>query len=83
VIERILCDFRVDLGAVGGGHGVRRGHLMGEPAHLAGLKRDGIVHIDGAVIALEKAYWPPARTVAAVSAPICNRRSSGTPLRSE
>jgi oxygen-independent coproporphyrinogen-3 oxidase len=66
VIERIMCDFRVDLRAVGAGHGVRPEYFMDELARLADLERDGVVRVEGAVVSLEEAYWPLARTVAAV-----------------
>src|SRR5262245_53949420 len=66
VIERIMCDFQVDLAAVGAGHGVRPEHFRTELARLADLEQDGIVRVDGAVVALEEAYWPLARTVAAI-----------------
>jgi oxygen-independent coproporphyrinogen-3 oxidase len=66
VIERIMCDFRVDLRAVGASHGVRPEYFMDELGRLTDLERDGIVHIDGAVVSLEEAYWPLARTVASL-----------------
>jgi oxygen-independent coproporphyrinogen-3 oxidase len=66
VIERIMCDFRVDLAAVGASHGVWPEHFMSELMRLADLEQDGIVRIEGAVIALEEAYWPLARTAAAI-----------------
>jgi oxygen-independent coproporphyrinogen-3 oxidase len=66
VIERIMCDFRVDLSTVGASHGVRPEYFMDELVRLADLEQDGIVHLDGAVVSLEEAYWPLARTVASV-----------------
>jgi hypothetical protein len=39
---------------------------MDELARLADLEQDGVVRVDGAVISLEEAYWPLARTVASV-----------------
>lgn len=65
VIERIMCDFRVDLDAVGVSHGVRPDHFTAELSRLAELERDGILRIEGAVISLDETYWPLARTVAA------------------
>ena len=65
VIERIMCDFRVDLDAIATNHGLRAGHFTDELARLSALERDGIVRIDDAVVSLEEAYWPLARTVAA------------------
>ena len=61
-----MCDFRVDLGAVGASHGLRPEYFMDELARLAELEQDGIVRLDGAVVSLEEAYWPLARTVASV-----------------
>lgn len=65
VIERIMCDFRVDLAAVTASHDLQPEHFSAELARLAELERDGIVRIEGAVVSLEEAYWPLARTVAA------------------
>jgi oxygen-independent coproporphyrinogen-3 oxidase len=39
---------------------------MDEIARLADLEQDGIVRLEGAVVSLDEAYWPLARTVAAV-----------------
>jgi oxygen-independent coproporphyrinogen III oxidase len=66
VIERIMCDFRVDLAAVDACHGLQPDHFGPELARLASLEREGIVQIEGAMISLEEAYWPLARTVAAI-----------------
>jgi oxygen-independent coproporphyrinogen III oxidase len=65
VIERIMCDFRVDLEAVASHHGLRAGYFADELTRLSDLERDGIVRIEDAVVAVEEAYWPLARTVAA------------------
>jgi oxygen-independent coproporphyrinogen-3 oxidase len=64
-IERIMCDFRVDLKAVAALHGTSPGHFTDELARLKDLERDGIVHIEDAVVSVGEAYWPMARTVAA------------------
>jgi coproporphyrinogen III oxidase-like Fe-S oxidoreductase len=45
---------------------VRPEYFMDELVRLADLEQDGIVHLDGAVVSLEEAYWPLARTVASV-----------------
>jgi oxygen-independent coproporphyrinogen-3 oxidase len=66
VIERIMCDFKVDLAAVAANHGLRPEYFMDEIARLADLEQDGIVRLEGAVVSLDEAYWPLARTVAAV-----------------
>ena len=39
---------------------------MRELLRIADLAQDGIVRLDGAVVSLEEAYWPLARTVAAL-----------------
>lgn len=66
VIERLMCDFRVDLAEVAAAHGVGADHFSAELVRLGGLQQDGIVRVEGAVVALEEAYWPLSRTVAAV-----------------
>lgn len=66
VIERIMCDFRVDLDAVAGRHGLGCSHFADELNRLSRLEQDGIVRVDGAVVSLEETYWPLARTVAAI-----------------
>jgi oxygen-independent coproporphyrinogen-3 oxidase len=66
VIERIMCDFRVDLDAVAAKHGLNAEYFADEFAHLRKLERDGIVRIDNAVVSLDETYWPLARTVAAI-----------------
>ena len=66
VIERIMCDFRVDLDAVATGHGLGATYFASELARLEELAQDGIVRVDGPVIALEETYWPLARNVAAI-----------------
>jgi oxygen-independent coproporphyrinogen-3 oxidase len=65
VIERIMCDFRVDLEAVASHRGLQAGYFADELARLSDLEQDGIVRIENAVVAVEEAYWPLARTVAA------------------
>jgi oxygen-independent coproporphyrinogen-3 oxidase len=66
VIERIMCDFRVDLEAVSARHHVDVGYFAEELERLWALEEDGIVRLDGAVVSVEEAYWPLARTVAAI-----------------
>jgi len=66
VIERIMCDFRVDLDVVATRHGLNVGHFAGEFARLCDLERDGIVRVEGAMVSLDETYWPLARTVAAI-----------------
>lgn len=65
-IERIMCDFRVDLEAVAGRHHADAGCFAQELVRLRALEADGVLRIDGAVVSLDEAYWPLARSVAAV-----------------
>ena len=64
VIERIMCDFRVDLEAVASTHGANARYFAAELGKLGPLQRDGIVKVDGSVVSIEETYWPLARTVA-------------------
>ncbi len=66
VIERIMCDFRVDLGAVAATYGLSPQYFARELERLSGLEQDGIVRIEGAAVSLDETYWPLARTVAAI-----------------
>jgi oxygen-independent coproporphyrinogen-3 oxidase len=66
VIERIMCDFRVDLDAVAAGYGLEAGYFANELDRLRELERDGIVRVQDAVVSLDEACWPLARTVAAI-----------------
>ena len=66
VIERIMCDFRVDLGAVAAGHGADTGRFADELIELGDLQRDGVVDIQGSVLSIDEAYWPLTRTIASV-----------------
>jgi len=66
VIERIMCDFRVDLDSVAVKYGLDARYFDGELARLRDFERDGIVRVCGASVVLEESCWPLARTVAAV-----------------
>ena len=66
VIERIMCDFRVDLEAVSAKHHVDVGYFAEELVRLWALEQDDIVRVEGTVVYLEEAFWPLARTVASV-----------------
>ena len=66
VIERIMCDFRVDLDAVAMPHGLSAAYFADELDRLSALERDGIVRVDGVVVTIDETYWPLARTVASV-----------------
>ena len=65
VIERIMCDFHVDLDDVAGRHGLLAGHFTDELVRLSSLEQDGIVRLEGATVTVNETYWPLARTVAA------------------
>lgn len=66
LIERIMCEFRVDLRSVTARYGLRPDHFKSEIARLMTLAIDGIVHVENDLVALDEAYWPLARTVAAI-----------------
>ncbi|HEX6120147.1 MAG TPA: oxygen-independent coproporphyrinogen III oxidase [Dongiaceae bacterium] len=66
VIERIMCDFRVDLRSVTARYGLRQDHFKNELSCLLTLALDGIVHVEDGLVTLDEAYWPLARTVAAI-----------------
>lgn len=66
VIERIMCDFEVDLDAVAIKHGLDVAFFAPELARLGELERDGIVRILGTSVVLDESCWPLARTVAAI-----------------
>ena len=59
-------SFRVDLDAIAAHHGLAATYFADEIDRLRALARDGIVHVEGAVISLDEACWPLARTIAAV-----------------
>jgi oxygen-independent coproporphyrinogen-3 oxidase len=61
IIERLLCDFEVDLGAVGTG-----ANFDAELSNLACFADAGLVHIDGHRIAIEDAGRSFARLIASV-----------------
>lgn len=65
VIERIMCEFRVDLDQVAMRHGLTHGFFADEIARLGEMERLGIVRRDGAAISIDEPYWPLARSVAA------------------
>jgi len=65
VIERLMCDLAVDLGAVCRRHGVETTVFEDEIERLAPLADDGICTVDGARIAVTEAGRPLVRLVAA------------------
>ncbi|MGV6871499.1 oxygen-independent coproporphyrinogen III oxidase [Pseudochelatococcus sp. B33] len=65
VIERLMCDFTVDLAAVGCAQGVDAGFLVEGNDGLDALCRDGIATVDGDVIRVRDDHRFLIRTVAA------------------
>ena len=65
VIERIMCDMKVDLGAVCAVHGVELSHFDAEAAKLVPLVEDGICASDGATITVTEDGRAFVRLVAA------------------
>jgi oxygen-independent coproporphyrinogen-3 oxidase len=66
VIERLMCDLGVDLGAVAARHGRDAGAFAAERPALAHLAEDGLITLDGNRIALTALGRPLMRVVAAV-----------------
>ena len=64
VIERLMCDDKVDLAAVCAAHGARLEIFDEEIAALAEMVADGLVEIDGAVIRVTEAGRPYVRIAA-------------------
>ena len=57
IIERLMCDFSVDLGAGCQSHGADAAGLLQQTLRLRSLEEDGIVEIDGETISI--AVGPP------------------------
>jgi oxygen-independent coproporphyrinogen-3 oxidase len=66
VIERLMCDFTVDLDSVTRRHGLAPNHFDGEVARISAFEDEGILHIEGSRIILDESCWLLARSVAAV-----------------
>jgi oxygen-independent coproporphyrinogen-3 oxidase len=66
VIERIMCDGKVDLVAAGRIHGVPDDWFAGERAALTDLQTDGLVTVANGKLALTPLGAPLSRVVAAV-----------------
>jgi oxygen-independent coproporphyrinogen-3 oxidase len=66
VIERLMCDFAVELEAVAVRHGVSAAAFADELAALGRLADEGLVTVAGARIAVTDAGRPLVRTIAAV-----------------
>lgn len=65
VIERIMCDYAVDLEAVCTAHGTTTAAVADAFERLAEPARDGLVRIDGAKLTVTEAGRPLVRIVAA------------------
>ncbi len=66
VIERLMCDLRVDVGEVSHSLGFHRRHLTRELQALAPLAADGLVRVEGTRVRLLPGARPLLRTVCAV-----------------
>ena len=64
VIERVMCDFRVDLADVAAQHGTDAQTLLDE-AELEELEADGLIRRTGALIEVPETAWRFVRAVAA------------------
>jgi oxygen-independent coproporphyrinogen-3 oxidase len=65
IIERLMCDFEVDLGAVCARHGRTPRDLSAEKARLADFQADGLVELQGDRITVTEAGQTVVRTVCA------------------
>jgi oxygen-independent coproporphyrinogen-3 oxidase len=52
LIERVMCDFKVDVGGVCRRHGAAPEAILRSAPHLRRLERDGIIRIDGGVLSV-------------------------------
>ncbi len=64
LIERLMCDFEVDLAQIGARHQTRPEALMRSAPRLQALVADGIVHIEGDVVRIAADSRFLVRTVA-------------------
>ncbi|WP_085034720.1 oxygen-independent coproporphyrinogen III oxidase [Ensifer aridi] len=65
IIERLMCDFRVDVPALAAAHGFEHTALLERNERLAMLESEGILEIEGGVIRLREEARFLIRTVAA------------------
>ncbi|MDF1632346.1 oxygen-independent coproporphyrinogen III oxidase [Mycoplana sp. MJR14] len=54
LIERVMCDFSVDVEAVAKRHGFSAMPLLSDNPTLAALRRDGLIAIDGATLSVDE-----------------------------
>ena len=64
IIERIMCDFRVDLQQVCARHGTTPAATLQSATRLHGLTADGVVNLDGAVLSVRDDARHLVRSVA-------------------
>ncbi|UDF32417.1 UNVERIFIED_ORG: oxygen-independent coproporphyrinogen III oxidase (plasmid) [Roseateles sp. XES5] len=65
IIERLMCDFRVDAGAIAARHGFEVAPLFEGNARLAALKDDGAIDIDDGIVTVRQDHRFIIRAVAA------------------
>ena len=66
VIERLMCDLAVDLGALARAYGAGLSAFAAEKAALQRFAADGVVELEGDVVRLTPRGRPLMRSVAAV-----------------
>jgi oxygen-independent coproporphyrinogen-3 oxidase len=64
VIERLMCDFAVDVSAISVFHGFRPDHLLASNERLRSLADDGVLSVDDGLIALNPDHRFLVRAVA-------------------
>ncbi len=65
IIERLMCDFRVDVAAIAGRHGFEAAPLIEGNARLAALVGDGAIDVRGGTVTVRQDHRFIIRTVAA------------------
>ncbi|MDR6756314.1 oxygen-independent coproporphyrinogen-3 oxidase [Mycoplana sp. BE70] len=64
LIERVMCDFSVDIAAIASRHGFEPQAVLEGNAVLDELKKDGLISIDNDVVRVEERYRFIVRSVA-------------------
>jgi oxygen-independent coproporphyrinogen-3 oxidase len=65
IIERIMCDYHVDLDAVCARHGIAPGEVLKSAPRLQALLSDGVVELEGAALTVPESARLLLRSVAA------------------
>lgn len=65
LIERVMCDFSVDVAAIASKHGFEGATVLAGNAMLDELQRDGLIGIENGVVRVEERYRFIVRSVAA------------------